>query len=97
MIACCSGREASGPAIFAEGTPSLRPAGALQPVEHPGEQLPTKVPCQTLDAFVLEGGWPQFVPQAHAQLTDQYMDRIKSKQLVPVVADTLPPQIAALK
>jgi len=52
---------------------------------------------KTLDAFVLEGGWPQFAPQAYAQLTDQYMDRIKSKQLVLVVADTLPPQIEALK
>jgi ribose transport system substrate-binding protein len=50
-----------------------------------------------LDAFVLEGGWPQFAPQAYAQLTDQYMDRIRSKQLVLVVADTLPPQIEALK
>ncbi len=48
-----------------------------------------------LDAFVLEGGWPQFAPQAYAQLTDQYRDRIKSKQLVLVVADTLPPQIEA--
>lgn len=50
-----------------------------------------------LDAFVLEGGWPQFAPQAYAQLTDQYMDRIKKKELVLVVADTLPPQIEALK
>jgi ribose transport system substrate-binding protein len=50
-----------------------------------------------IDAFVLEGGWPQFAPQAYAQLTGQYMDRIKSKQLVFVVADTLPPQIEALK
>jgi ribose transport system substrate-binding protein len=52
---------------------------------------------KALDAFVLEGGWPQFAPQAYAQLTDQYMDRIKSKQLALVVADTLPPQIEALK
>jgi ribose transport system substrate-binding protein len=52
---------------------------------------------KTLDAFVLEGGWPQFAPQAYSQLTDQYMERIKAKQLVLVVADTLPPQIAALK
>jgi ribose transport system substrate-binding protein len=50
-----------------------------------------------LDAFVLEGGWPQFAPQAYAQLTDQYKDRIRNKQLVLVVADTLPPQIEALK
>jgi ribose transport system substrate-binding protein len=52
---------------------------------------------KTLDAFVLEGGWPQFAPQAYSQLTDQYMERIKAKQLVLAVADTLPPQIAALK
>jgi len=52
---------------------------------------------KNLDAFVLEGGWPQFAPQAYAQLTSQYMDRIKSKQLVLVVADTLPPRIEALK
>ncbi|MBO0753337.1 MAG: sugar-binding protein [Bradyrhizobiaceae bacterium] len=52
---------------------------------------------KNLDAFVLEGGWPQFAPQAYAQLTDQYKDRIKSKQLALVVADTLPPQIDALK
>jgi ribose transport system substrate-binding protein len=52
---------------------------------------------RTLDALVLEGGWPQFAPQAYAQLTDQYIGRIKAKQLVLVVADTLPPQIAALK
>jgi ribose transport system substrate-binding protein len=52
---------------------------------------------KTLDAFVLEGGWPQFAPQAYAQLTDQYMDRLKSKALAMVVADTLPPQIQALK
>jgi ribose transport system substrate-binding protein len=49
------------------------------------------------DALVLEGGWPQFAPQAYAQLTSQYMDWIKSKQLVFVVADTLPRQIEALK
>jgi ribose transport system substrate-binding protein len=52
---------------------------------------------KNLDAFVMEGGWPQFAPQAYAQLTDQYMDRIKSKQLALVAADTLPPQIDALK
>jgi len=52
---------------------------------------------KALDAFVLEGGWPQFAPQAYAQLTDQSMARIMTKQLVLVVADTLPPQIAALE
>ncbi len=50
-----------------------------------------------LDAFILEGGWPQFAPQAYAQLTDQYIDRIKSGDLAIMVSDTLPPQITALK
>lgn len=50
-----------------------------------------------LDAFIAEGGWPQFAPQAYAQLTDQYLDRIKSGALAMMVADTLPPQIQALK
>lgn len=50
-----------------------------------------------LDAFIAEGGWPQFAPQAYAQLTDQYLARIKSGDLALMVADTLPPQIQALK
>ena len=32
-----------------------------------------------LDAFVLVGGWAQFAPQAYAQVTDQVMDKLKSK------------------
>jgi ribose transport system substrate-binding protein len=50
-----------------------------------------------LDAFVLEGGWAQFAPQAYAQVTDQVMDKLKSGKLVIVAGDTLPPQIEALK
>jgi ribose transport system substrate-binding protein len=50
-----------------------------------------------LDAFVLEGGWAQFAPQAYAQVTDQVMAKLKSKQLVIVAGDTLPPQMQALK
>ncbi|HUL66650.1 MAG TPA: sugar-binding protein [Burkholderiaceae bacterium] len=50
-----------------------------------------------LDAFVLEGGWAQFAPQAYAQVTDQVMAKLKSKQLVIVAGDTLPPQMEALK
>ena len=50
-----------------------------------------------LDAFVLEGGWAQFAPQAYAQVTDQVMSKLKGKQLVIVAGDTLPPQIKALK
>jgi len=50
-----------------------------------------------LDAFVLTGGWAQFAPSAYAQVTDQVMDRLKSKDLIIVAGDTLPPQIDALK
>jgi ribose transport system substrate-binding protein len=50
-----------------------------------------------LDAFILVGGWAQFGPQAYAQVTDQVMPKLKSKQLVIVAGDTLPPQLAALK
>ena len=50
-----------------------------------------------LDLFVLVGGWAQFGPQAYAQVTDQVMDKLKSKDLVIVAGDVLPPQIEALK
>lgn len=50
-----------------------------------------------LDAFVLVGGWAQFAPQAYAQVTDQVMDRLKTKDLVIIAGDTLPPQMDALK
>lgn len=50
-----------------------------------------------LDAFVLVGGWAQFAPQAYAQVTDQVMDKLKSKELVIVAGDTLPPQTQAFR
>lgn len=50
-----------------------------------------------LDAFILVGGWAQFGPQAYAQVTDQVMDRLKSKDLIIIAGDTLPPQMQALK
>ena len=50
-----------------------------------------------LDAFVLVGGWAQFGPQAYAQVTDQVMPRLKSKDLIIIAGDTLPPQLDALK
>jgi ribose transport system substrate-binding protein len=50
-----------------------------------------------LDAFVLVGGWAQFAPQAYAQVTDQVMDKLQSKELVIVAGDVLPPQIEALR
>jgi ribose transport system substrate-binding protein len=50
-----------------------------------------------LDAFILVGGWAQFAPQAYAQVTDGVMERLKSKDLVIIAGDTLPPQIDALK
>jgi ribose transport system substrate-binding protein len=50
-----------------------------------------------LDAFILVGGWAQFGPQAYAQVTDQVMPKLKSKDLVVIAGDTLPPQLDALK
>jgi ribose transport system substrate-binding protein len=50
-----------------------------------------------LDAFILVGGWAQFGPQAYAQVTDQVMAKLKSKDMVIIAGDTLPPQLAALK
>jgi ribose transport system substrate-binding protein len=50
-----------------------------------------------LDAFVLVGGWAQFGPQAYAQNTDQVMDKLKSKELVIIAGDTLPPQTQAFR
>lgn len=50
-----------------------------------------------LDAFILIGGWAQFAPQAYAQMTDQVMDRLKSKELILIAGDTLPPQTQAFR
>jgi ribose transport system substrate-binding protein len=50
-----------------------------------------------LDAFILVGGWEQFAPQAYAQVTDQVMDKLKSKELIIVAGDTLPPQTQAFR
>lgn len=50
-----------------------------------------------LDAFILVGGWAQFGPQAYAQVTNQVMDKLKSKELIIVAGDTLPPQMDALR
>ncbi|MBL1421598.1 MAG: substrate-binding domain-containing protein [Alphaproteobacteria bacterium] len=50
-----------------------------------------------LDAFVLIGGWAQFAPQAYKQVTDQVMDKLKSKELIIIAGDTLPPQTKAFR
>jgi len=50
-----------------------------------------------LDAFILVGGWAQFGPAAYAQVTDQVMGKLKSKKLIIIAGDTLPPQMDALK
>lgn len=50
-----------------------------------------------LGAFVLEGGWAQFAPQAYAQVTDQVKDKMASNKLIIVAGDTLPPQMEALR
>jgi ribose transport system substrate-binding protein len=50
-----------------------------------------------LDAFILIGGWAHFAPQAYAQVTDQVIDKLKSKDLILVAGDTLPPQTQAFR
>jgi ribose transport system substrate-binding protein len=50
-----------------------------------------------LDAFILIGGWAQFAPQAYAQVTDQVMGKLKSKELIIIAGDTLPPQTQAFR
>lgn len=50
-----------------------------------------------LDAFVPTGGFPQFVAKAYRQVADKHIDRIKSKDTLLVVADTLPMQMDILK
>ncbi|WP_233870148.1 sugar-binding protein [Paraburkholderia adhaesiva] len=50
-----------------------------------------------LDAFLLAGGWPLFAPQAYAQVVAPIMDRIKSGKFVIVSADTLGPELQALR
>jgi hypothetical protein len=54
-------------------------------------------PNPDLDAFILIGGWAQFAPQAYAQVTDQVMDKLKSKDLIIIAGDTLPPQTKAFR
>ena len=50
-----------------------------------------------LDAFVLEGGWPLFAPQAYSQVVAPLASKIADGKFVIVSADTLAPEIAALK
>ena len=50
-----------------------------------------------LNAFILVGGWAQFAPQAYAQVTDSVMDKLKSKDLIIIAGDTLPPQTQAFR
>ena len=51
----------------------------------------------TLDAFVPTGGFPQFVPDANRAAVTPYKDKIASKALALVVADTLPVQLDQMK
>jgi len=51
----------------------------------------------TLDAFIPTGGFPQFIPDANKAAVEPYKDKIASKALALVVADTLPVQIDQMK
>jgi ribose transport system substrate-binding protein len=50
-----------------------------------------------LDAFVPTGGFPQFIPDANRAAVTPYKDKIASKALALVVADTLPVQMDQMK
>lgn len=50
-----------------------------------------------LDAFTPTGGFPQFAPEAYKKIAEKVKDRVASKALALVVADTLPVQIDFLK
>ena len=50
-----------------------------------------------LDAFIPTGGFPQFIPDANRAAVGKYKDKIASKELALVVADTLPVQIDQMK
>ena len=50
-----------------------------------------------LDAFIPTGGFPQFIPDANRAAVEKYKDKIASKALALVVADTLPVQIDQMK
>jgi ribose transport system substrate-binding protein len=59
------------------------------------EDIMAKTP--ELDAFIPTGGFPQFVPDANRAAVEKYKDKIASKSLALVVADTLPVQIDQMK
>ncbi|MFZ2105174.1 MAG: substrate-binding domain-containing protein [Roseiarcus sp.] len=50
-----------------------------------------------IDAFVLTGGFPQFLPDAYEKIAVKYKSKIASGALALVVADTLPIQIELVK
>jgi ribose transport system substrate-binding protein len=50
-----------------------------------------------LDAFIPTGGFPQFIPDANRAAVAPYKEKIASKALALVVADTLPVQIDQMK
>lgn len=50
-----------------------------------------------LDAFIPTGGFPQFIPDANRAAVGKYKDKISSKALALVVADTLPVQLDQMK
>lgn len=50
-----------------------------------------------LDAFIPTGGFPQFIPDANRAAVGKYKDKIASKALALVVADTLPIQLDQMK
>jgi ribose transport system substrate-binding protein len=52
---------------------------------------------QDLDVYISTGAFTQWSDNAYRQVMDKYKDKLESKELVMVVADTLPMQMDQLK
>lgn len=59
------------------------------------EDVLTRYP--DLDAFIVTGGFPQFVAGAYRQVAERYRERIRSGATILVAADTLPMQMEILR
>ena len=59
------------------------------------EDILAKYP--NLDALIVTGGFPQFLPQAYRRVAEKYKAKIADGSLAVVVADTLPVQMELLK
>jgi ribose transport system substrate-binding protein len=82
-----SWQEAPGTPVYCNDDSAL----AVQQME----DLFTRFP--NLSAFVAVGGWPQFAQSAYRRAIQRQGERVLSKKLLLLIADTLPVQMELLK